>query len=106
MSEADRLLHSILEGGDIVGRDAAGRMVIVLAIEPRDFEQLLTFGAVEVESECGGDDEPYEVHADVAVLVLGSRPRYGAHGPPATLGACTGAWCATICEMDREYWTT
>jgi hypothetical protein len=57
MSEADRLLHNIIEGGDIVGRDDAGRMVIMLAIEPRDFEKLLTFGAVEVESEDEGDYE-------------------------------------------------
>jgi hypothetical protein len=60
MSESDRLLHNIIEGGDLVGRDHAGRMVIMLAIEPRDFEKLLTFGAVEVESECSGDDEQYE----------------------------------------------
>jgi hypothetical protein len=61
MSESDRLLHNIIEGGDLVGRDDAGRMVIVLAIERHDFEKLLTFGAVEVESEDGGEDEPYEV---------------------------------------------
>ena len=61
MSESDWLLHNILEGSDFVGRDDAGRMVIVLAIEPRDFEKLLTFGAVAVESEGGGDDEQYEV---------------------------------------------
>ena len=59
MSEANLLLHNILEGGDIVGRDAAGRIVIQVAVDRRDFE-LLTFGAVEVESGCGGDDEPYE----------------------------------------------
>jgi hypothetical protein len=28
MREADRLLQTILEAGDLVGRDAAGRMVI------------------------------------------------------------------------------
>jgi hypothetical protein len=60
MSEADRLLHNILEGGDIVGQDAAGRIVIQVAVDRRDFELLMRFGAVEVESECGGDDEPYE----------------------------------------------
>ena len=60
MSEADRLLHNILEGGDMVGRADDGRFVMVLAIDPRDFNQLLTFGAVEVESECGGDDEPFD----------------------------------------------
>ena len=34
MGEAGWLLHSLLEGGDLVGRDDAGRMVVVLAIEP------------------------------------------------------------------------
>jgi hypothetical protein len=58
--EAGRLLHNILEGGDFVGRDDAGRMVVVLAIEPRDFDRLMAFGADAVESEDGGDDEPYE----------------------------------------------
>jgi hypothetical protein len=58
MSEAGRLLHNILEGGDIVGRDAAGRVVIQVAVDQRDFELLMS--AVEVESECGGDNEPYE----------------------------------------------
>lgn len=60
MSEADRLLHNILEGGDIVGKDAAGRIVIQVAVDRRDFEALMTFGAVEVESEDSGDAEPYE----------------------------------------------
>lgn len=61
MSEADRLLHNILEAGDIVGRDHAGRIVIQVAVDRCDFEQLMAFGAVEVESEDGGDAEPYEV---------------------------------------------
>ena len=60
MSEADRLLHTILEAGDVVGRDAAERMVIQLAIERRDFERLMAFGADATECEDGGDDEPYE----------------------------------------------
>lgn len=59
MSEADRLLHNILEGGDIVGKDDAGGVVIQFAVDRRDFEALMAFGAVE--SEDGGDDEPYEV---------------------------------------------
>ena len=61
MSEAGRLLRTILEAGDIVGRDAAGRMVIKLAVERADFERLMAFGADAAESEDGGDDEPYEV---------------------------------------------
>lgn len=57
MAEADRLLHNLLEAGDIVGRDPAGRIVIQVAIEPPDFERLMAFGADAVESEDGGDDE-------------------------------------------------
>ena len=34
---------------------------MVLAIDRRHFTLLETFAAVEVESECGGDDKPYEV---------------------------------------------
>jgi hypothetical protein len=41
MSESERLLQNILEGGDLLGRDDAGRMVVLLAIEPRDFERLM-----------------------------------------------------------------
>jgi hypothetical protein len=60
VSEADRLLQTILEAGDLVGRDDAGRMVIQLAVEPRDFDRLMAFGADAVEAEDGGDDEPYQ----------------------------------------------
>ena len=60
MREADRLLQTILEAGDLVGQDDAGRMVIQLAVEPRDFDHLMAFGADAVEAEDGGDDEPYQ----------------------------------------------
>jgi hypothetical protein len=60
MREADRLLQTILEAGDLVGRDAAGRMVIQLALEPRDFHRLMAFGADAVEAEDDGEDEPYQ----------------------------------------------
>jgi hypothetical protein len=59
MREADRLLQTILEAGDLVGRDDAGRMVIQLAVEPCDFDRLMAFGADAAESEDGGDGEPY-----------------------------------------------
>jgi len=59
-SEADRLLQVILEAGDLVGRDGAGRMVIQLAVARADFERLMAFGADAVECEGGGDDEPYD----------------------------------------------
>jgi hypothetical protein len=60
MREADRLLQTILEAGDLVGQDDAGRMVIQLAVEPLDFDRLMAFGADAVEAEDGGDDEPYQ----------------------------------------------
>jgi len=58
--EADRLLQAILEAGDLVGHDAAGRVVIQLAVGPRDFERRMAFGADAAESEGGGDDEPHD----------------------------------------------
>jgi hypothetical protein len=61
MSEAGELLRQILEGGDIVGRDAAGRTVIQLAVDRRVLDALMAFGADDEEREDGGDDEPYEV---------------------------------------------
>jgi hypothetical protein len=60
MSEADRLLQTILEAGDVVGRDPAGRVVIQLAVPRRDFERLMAFGTDAAECEDGGDAEPYE----------------------------------------------
>jgi hypothetical protein len=59
MGEASMLLQAILEAGDLVGCDDAGRMVVQLAIEPRDFDRLMALGADAAESENGGDDEPY-----------------------------------------------
>jgi hypothetical protein len=54
MSEADRLLQDILEAGDLLGRDGAGRMVILLAVEPPDFDRLMTHAADAAEREDGG----------------------------------------------------
>jgi hypothetical protein len=34
MGEADRLLYTILEARNLVGHDAAGRIVVQLAVEP------------------------------------------------------------------------
>ena len=44
-----------------MGQTDDGRFVMVLANDRRDFTLLETFAAVVVESECGGDDKPYEV---------------------------------------------
>jgi len=69
-----------------------------------DFELLMTFGAVEVESECGIDDEPYEC-TRCRVLVLGSRAGPGAYGASRAPGACRGAWCVDARCTDRAYGT-
>ena len=70
MSEADRLLHNILEGGDIVGKDAADRVVIQVAVDRRDFEALMTFGTVEVESE---DGDRADVRIPLALVATGLK---------------------------------
>jgi hypothetical protein len=77
MSEADRLLHNILEAGDVVGRDPAGRVVIQLAMPRRDFEALMAFGAIEVENEDGGE---YEL-SDAPTMSAREAPKFflGSH---------------------------
>jgi hypothetical protein len=61
MCEAGELLRLILETGDLVGRDRAGRTVIQLAVDRRTLGRLMAFGADDAEREDGGDNEPYEV---------------------------------------------
>jgi hypothetical protein len=52
------LLHHLLEYGDIVGKDTAGRTIIQLAVDDRVLETLMTFDAaaaeLEAEPEAGG----------------------------------------------------
>lgn len=60
MSE-EQLLRYILEHGDIIGQDPAGRTIIRLAVGDDALERMMAFGAEAAESEDGGDDEPYEV---------------------------------------------
>lgn len=62
-AEARALLHHMLEHGDIVAIDRAGRAIIQLAVSPWLLERLLTFdGGVEdledSDSEPQDDDEP------------------------------------------------
>jgi hypothetical protein len=58
MSEGEQLLQHILEHGDVIGRDRAGRTIIQLAVADTVLDELLSFGADAAESEDGGDDEP------------------------------------------------
>jgi hypothetical protein len=57
-AEARLLLHHLLEHGDVVGRDAAGRTMILLAVDDCVLEKLMTFDADAADLEDGGDDEP------------------------------------------------
>jgi hypothetical protein len=60
MSEAEQLLRQLLESGDIVGHDGAGRALIQLAVDRATIDRLMAFGADAAECEENGDDEPYE----------------------------------------------
>lgn len=66
MSEADLLLREILEHGDLVGCEAAGRPVIQLTIDAGMLDRLMVFGADAAEREEGGDDEPSEAPSSSA----------------------------------------
>jgi hypothetical protein len=57
-AQARALLHHLLEMGDIVGRDAAGRTVIQLAADDWLLEQLLSFDSHSEDLEHRGDAEP------------------------------------------------
>jgi hypothetical protein len=56
--QARVLLHHLLESGDIIGRDEAGRAVIQLTADDWLLEQLMTFDAGAEDLEDGGDREP------------------------------------------------
>jgi hypothetical protein len=57
-AESRALLHHLLEHGDIVGVDAAGRMIIELAVDNWVLGKLMTFDAEATDAEDGGDAEP------------------------------------------------
>jgi hypothetical protein len=55
--QARALLHHLLEHGDVVGRDTAGRTIIQLAVDDRILETLMTFDAEAAYLEPELDDE-------------------------------------------------
>ena len=57
-AEARALLHHLLERGDVVGVDSAGRMIIELAVDGWVLEKLMTFDTDAAELEDGADAEP------------------------------------------------
>ena len=56
-AQARALLRHLLDAGDIVGRDEAGRTVIQLAADDWLLDQLMTFDAGAEDVEDGGDAE-------------------------------------------------
>lgn len=56
-AQARVLLRRLLEAGDIIGRDTAGRTVIQLAASDWLFDQLMNFDAGSEDLEDGGDVE-------------------------------------------------
>ena len=56
-AQARALLHHLLEHGDIVGRDAAGRTIVQLAVDDRVLETLMTFDAEAADLEPEPDEE-------------------------------------------------
>jgi hypothetical protein len=56
-AQARALLHHLLEAGDIIGKDAAGRTVIQLAAADWLLDRLMTFDAGAEDLEDGGDAE-------------------------------------------------
>jgi hypothetical protein len=76
-AEARALLHHLLEHGDLVGKDSAGRTVIKLAVDDWALERLMAFDADAAELEDQGEDEPDaddEVDGPPVVREL-ARPR-------------------------------
>ena len=57
-AQARALLHHILEQGDVIGADAAGRTIIQLAVDDWVFDQLLQFDGGGEDLEDNGDVEP------------------------------------------------
>jgi hypothetical protein len=53
-ADARALLHHLLGDGDVVGLDAAARMIIQLAVDGWTLEKLMTFDAEGAELEDGG----------------------------------------------------
>jgi len=76
-AEARVLLHHLLEHGDVVGRDGAGRTVIKLAVDDLMLDRLMGFDADAAELEDQGDQEPdADDEGDGAPVVLElARPR-------------------------------
>ena len=75
--QARALLHHLLEHGDIVGRDAAGRTIVQLAVDDRVLETLLIFDAdvAELESEPDAEEDGSPVVVELVRAKMVERRR-------------------------------
>jgi hypothetical protein len=82
-AEARALLHHLLEHGDIVGMDAAGRTIVQLHVDDWVLEKLMTFDSDAADLEEGGDGEPQpdDEEDGPPVVVDLMRPRMVARRP-------------------------
>jgi hypothetical protein len=56
--EGRTILHHLLERGDVADRDAARRTLIMLAVDDRLLDRLLTFDGGAEDLEDGHEGEP------------------------------------------------
>ena len=77
-AEARALLHHLLEHGDVVGRDTAGRTIVQLSVDDWVLEKLMTFDAdgAELEDGAEAEAEPDDEEDGLPVLLLDlARPK-------------------------------
>ena len=79
--QARALLHHLLEHGDVVGRDTAGRTIIQLAVDDWVLETLMTFDADAAELEDGREPDAIEEDGPPVVVEL-VRPKWSSDGGP------------------------
>ena len=70
-AEARALLRHLLDHGDIVGRDIAGRTIIQLPVDDWTLEKLMTFDAEAAELE----SEPVDEEDRPPVVIELVRPK-------------------------------
>ena len=80
------LLHHLLEHGDVVGRDTAGRTIVQLAVDDWALEKLLTFDADAADLEPEPDDE----EDGPPVVVDLARPKVVGRRRRALASRCVG----------------
>jgi len=79
-AEARALLHHLLEHGDVVGRDTAGRTIVQLSVDDWVLEKLMTFDADGAELEDGAEAEAEPDDEEDGLPGPTARPRAAENG--------------------------